>query len=421
MSGLDFKTRGDKLRREQKERLQRKAAKVAAEVAIAQRVAERVSLEQEAKRQARLAAQQMQDALKQQEEAHVARNHGVVCTAQLQAVPLVQENLRGIRRSADKVLLPSSIGALLLQQGASVNGAPFFQIQTPSGASTHGGVLSYDAAEGTIALPPKVVRSLWGPNATAEACTGTVRVNYVRLDRGSYVKFQPRHAAFQKSVGDDVRDCLEASLATHSCLSTGDWLRVSTGEKEHDLRVLNLQPASAVSIIDTEMEAEVEPSVETEARIAAEAQEATERARQLADTQAKQRLRDEDAARQAATNATAAQEAAAHAEAVSQSKRAALPEEPSSATDEPVVTCVLRFPDGRRAQRRFRISDALQSLFDFSDAWASDGEAIGLYQLVALMPRRPLHPSLCSPHFTLQQAGLQHGSETFMLEALPCL
>lgn len=52
-----------------------------------------------------------------------------------------------------------------------------------------------------------------------------------------------------------------------------------------------------------------------------------------------------------------------------QSKRAALPEEPSSSASEPLVTCVLRYPDGRRAQRRFRVSDALQSLFDFSDAW----------------------------------------------------
>lgn len=57
-----------------------------------------------------------------------------------------------------QVLLPSSVGTSLLQQGASVNGAPFFHVQTPSGASTHVGVLSYEAAEGTIALPPKVVR-----------------------------------------------------------------------------------------------------------------------------------------------------------------------------------------------------------------------------------------------------------------------
>lgn len=54
-----------------------------------------------------------------------------------------------------------------------------------------------------------------------------------------------------------------------------------------------------------------------------------------------------------------------------QAKRAALPEEPPAAAGEPLVTCVLRFPDGSRAQRRFRISDALQTLFDFTDATVS--------------------------------------------------
>lgn len=49
-----------------------------------------------------------------------------------------------------------------------------------------------------------------------------------------------------------------------------------------------------------------------------------------------------------------------------QAKRAALPQEPG--VGGAVVTCVLRFPDGSRAQRRFRISDALQTLFDFTDA-----------------------------------------------------
>lgn len=420
VSGLEFKARGEKLRKEQKERLQRKAAKTELERAAAQRVQERLAIEQESKRRARIAIQQRQESVRQKEEAHAAQNQGVLFTAQLRAVPLLQENMHGIRRSADKVLLSSSVGTSLLQQGASVNGSPFFHIQTPSGASTHVGVLSYEAADGTIALPPKVMRSLWGPTATAESCTSTVKVTYVRLERGSYVKFQPRQAAFQKAVGDNVRECLEASLATHSCLSTGDWLQVSTGEEVHDLCVLSLQPASAVSIIDTEMEAEVQPSVETESKLAAAAEAEAERARQLADLEAEQTRRAEAAVRQAAKEAAAEQQAAVDAEAVSQSKRAALPAEPSTSASEPLVTCVLRFPDGRRAQRRFRISDALQSLFDFSDAWASGKEPAGGYQLVALMPRRLLHPSLCSQHVTLQQAGLQHGSETLMLEPLPC-
>lgn len=51
-----------------------------------------------------------------------------------------------------------------------------------------------------------------------------------------------------------------------------------------------------------------------------------------------------------------------------QAKEAALPDEPSASAPDPLVTCVLRFPDGSRLARRFRTVDLLQSLFDFTDA-----------------------------------------------------
>jgi UBX domain len=51
-----------------------------------------------------------------------------------------------------------------------------------------------------------------------------------------------------------------------------------------------------------------------------------------------------------------------------QAKEAALPEEPPMTAPDPLVTCALRFPDGSRLTRRFRTSDLLQSLFDFTDA-----------------------------------------------------
>jgi UBX domain len=51
-----------------------------------------------------------------------------------------------------------------------------------------------------------------------------------------------------------------------------------------------------------------------------------------------------------------------------QAKEMALPEEPPATAPDPLVTCVLRFPDGSRLARRFRTVDLLQSLFDFTDA-----------------------------------------------------
>jgi hypothetical protein len=83
-----------------------------------------------------------------------------------------------------QVLLPASVGASLLQQNAMVAGTPYFELRTVSGARTHAGVLDYSAAEGTIALPLQVVRSLWGPDASLEAATGLLHIKFVRLDKG---------------------------------------------------------------------------------------------------------------------------------------------------------------------------------------------------------------------------------------------
>jgi hypothetical protein len=47
-------------------------------------------------------------------------------------------------------------------------------------------------------------------------------------------------------------------------LTEGDWIHVLHGGKEYALRVLELQPAPAVSLIDTDIAADVGPSIETE-------------------------------------------------------------------------------------------------------------------------------------------------------------
>ena len=50
-----------------------------------------------------------------------------------------------------------------MNQGASKNGGLLFELKTPSGRATHAGLLEFTAPEGTVALPKKVIRSLWGP------------------------------------------------------------------------------------------------------------------------------------------------------------------------------------------------------------------------------------------------------------------
>ena len=50
-------------------------------------------------------------------------------------------------------------------------------------------------------------------------------------------------------MGDEVRAVLEATLARHSVLSVGDWVSVEHGGSTYDLRVQQLRPAPAVSVI----------------------------------------------------------------------------------------------------------------------------------------------------------------------------
>ena len=66
---------------------------------------------------------------------------------------------------------------------------------------------------------------------------------------GVYARLQPAAAEFQKEVGGDVREVLEAALARHSTLSEGDWLSAEHAGRAYDLRVQKLRPAAAVSVI----------------------------------------------------------------------------------------------------------------------------------------------------------------------------
>lgn len=83
----------------------------------------------------------------QQEEERLAQeledNRGVSLHLQLSAAPadMASAAARGIKRAADKLLLPPSAGASLLNQSASRNGAMLFEVAASNGGRTHAGVL----------------------------------------------------------------------------------------------------------------------------------------------------------------------------------------------------------------------------------------------------------------------------------------
>lgn len=313
-------------------------------------------------------------------------NHGVVYWGELQAVP-APENVasdKGIKRAADKALLPASVGRSLLEQQAFKNGAYFFEITNSLGRKTCAGLLEFSSAEGFIALPRKVGRCLMGPDGDVEDL-GLVQVVYRRLPKGTRVVFQPRSADFQSKIGDDIREVLESCLLQHSCLTIGDWVTVQHEGEEFQLQVKELEPEFSVSVIDTEMEAEVHPSVETEEKIL---QEELEARRLMEERERAKREEEELMARQ---HEEREEYLAKHAESVRE-KRESLPEEPSAG--ESTIQILFRFPNGQKHTRLFRTSDPVSDLFHFVDAMGANSLMPGSYRLTSQFPRHVIESSM---------------------------
>ncbi|KAL4856793.1 General transcription factor IIH subunit 2 [Chlorella vulgaris] len=383
MSSSDFARSQKRLEDRGKDVLEKARQKIERERAVAARQAAREAAREEERRLRRVAQEAAEEQERLEHAAELEANNGVLYRAELVAVPAPQSIAadKGIKRAADKILLPPSAGTSLMNQDAFKNGPMYFRLTNAAGNRTHAGLLEFSAAEGFIALPLKVIRSLWGPNATEEHCTGRLQVAYRRLPKGERAVFQPRSASFQQDVGEDIRGVLEAALLQHSCLTQGDWLSVQHGGQQYDLRICELHPEPAVSVIDTDLEAEINPSLETEEKIREEYEAAARRAAEAA-------LATAAAAEKAEAEAAAAEQERLQREAYRLGKEQALPAEPQLESPEPVVTCLFRFPDGSRHSRRFPLSSPLQLLFDFVDANGASSMAPGSYSLVTQYPRR---------------------------------
>lgn len=78
---------------------------------------------------------------------------------------------KGIRRHADKIILPARLGNEFMKQNAHELGVAFWKVSARDGRSTAASVLEFSAPDGVVMLPPKVVHSLWGLDVRSDCLT----------------------------------------------------------------------------------------------------------------------------------------------------------------------------------------------------------------------------------------------------------
>ncbi|RDX67614.1 Ubiquitin recognition factor in ER-associated degradation protein 1, partial [Mucuna pruriens] len=155
--------------------------------------------------------------------------------------------------NGDKIIMPPS----------ALDRLAFLRIDYPimfeltNGAServSHCGVLEFIADEGTIYMPYWMMQNMLLQEGD------TVRVKYVSLPKGTYVKLQPHTKDFLDI--SNPKAILETTLRKFSCLTSGDTIMVTYNNKKYYLDIIETKPANAISINETDCEVDFAPPLD---------------------------------------------------------------------------------------------------------------------------------------------------------------
>lgn len=385
---MDLNARGAKWKKEEQRRRDQAKRKLQTEQlkrAAAEKARQELEAIQALKRQERLEeAARAEDRALEEERL----TGGIKYLQQLRPVPTVNDG--------DKITLPVSALEELNPQNAHELGVFTFALSYRAGDDahvqlTHAGVLEFVAEEGTVGLPPKVAASLFrSADANTRQLPDAIQIKFVRLEKGKFASLQPCGTGF----GDreiDFKKILERSLKAHTTLTTGDVLFVRHGKETFEVVVAELQPESAVNILNTDLEVALLPS------------------EAIANAKAIERKREEAIAAAAARAA----EEASETERWKADKFALLAPEP--ALDEPnQVRIALRMPGGVQQTRRFVRDHTLGRVFDLVEAVT--GEPASSFQFAASFPRRVF--GVDARDNTLQDLGLNGRQEALFVESI---
>lgn len=149
--------------------------------------------------------------------------------------------------NGDKVILPDS--ALKYLALTRVDYPMLFEIyNAATERRSHCGVIEFTAEEGMLYMPYWMMQNMLLQEGDI------VRVKTATLPKGTYVKFQLHTKDFLEI--SDPKAVLEKTLRNFSCLTTGDSFMMSYNNKYYYIDVIETKPSSAISIIDTDCEAE---------------------------------------------------------------------------------------------------------------------------------------------------------------------
>jgi len=164
-----------------------------------------------------------------------------------------------------KILLPQSVLEELTQYDQertmtfvpeNVPSVMIFELSTDRARRSYAGVEEFTAPEGQICVPQWMLSNL-------NAVSGNLlHVRRVSLPRGTFVRLQPHTSDFL--LLNDTKAMLEWVLPKFVALTVGDTIVIPYRDKKYIFNVLELRPAKAVYIIDSEMNAEFAPPLSGE-------------------------------------------------------------------------------------------------------------------------------------------------------------
>eukprot|EP01039_Chlorochromonas_danica_P000155 gene155-164_t len=142
----------------------------------------------------------------------------------------------------DKVFLPPS--ALDKLARMNVEYPMLFEVTASSSRRSHCGVLEFSAEEGFCYMP------FWMMENLLVEENQLITVKNVSLPKATFVKFQAQSVDFLEVT--NPRALLEVALRKFTCLTEGDTIRIPHAGKYFYLKVRDIQPRPAASIIETD-------------------------------------------------------------------------------------------------------------------------------------------------------------------------